>query len=68
LGDVAVDLRVADLSGANLGGANLKEAWALKLRDNRNIGDFRAWKDHEAYQRTLERLLRDLRVESSQRA
>ena len=21
------------------------EAWALKLRDNRNIGDFRAWKD-----------------------
>jgi uncharacterized protein YjbI with pentapeptide repeats len=38
-----------------------KEAWALKLRDNRNIGDFRAWKDHDAYQRTLERLLRDLR-------
>jgi hypothetical protein len=22
------------------------KAWALKLRDNRNIGDFRAWKDH----------------------
>jgi len=41
-----------------------KEAWALKLRDNRNIGDFRAWKDHDAYQRTLERLLRDLRVET----
>jgi uncharacterized protein YjbI with pentapeptide repeats len=41
-----------------------KEAWALKLRDNRNIGDFRHWKDHDAYQRTLERLLRDLRVET----
>jgi TIR domain/Pentapeptide repeats (8 copies)/Pentapeptide repeats (9 copies) len=40
-----------------------KEAWALKLRANRNIGDFRAWKDHDAYQRTLERLLRDLLVE-----
>jgi hypothetical protein len=22
-----------------------KEAWAAKLRDNRHIGDFRAWKD-----------------------
>jgi hypothetical protein len=40
-----------------------KEAWAAKLRAGRNIGDFRAWKDHDAYQRTLERLLRDLRVE-----
>ena len=42
-----------------------KEAWALKLRDNRHIGDFRDWKNHDAYQRTLERLLRDLRVETS---
>jgi len=41
------------------------EAWALKLRDNRNIGDFRNWKDHDAYQKTLARLLRDLRVEPS---
>jgi hypothetical protein len=39
------------------------EAWAVKLRDNRNIGDFRHWKDHDAYQKTLARLLRDLRVE-----
>jgi hypothetical protein len=33
-------------------------------------GDFRAWKDHDVYQRTyqrtLERLLRDLRVETTQ--
>jgi hypothetical protein len=40
------------------------KAWAVKLRDNRLIGDFRAWKHYDAYQRTLERLLRDLRVET----
>ena len=40
-----------------------KEACGLELRDNRNLGDFRGWKDHDAYQRTLERILRDLRVE-----
>jgi TIR domain len=39
-----------------------REAWAVKLRDNRHIGDFRNWKDPDACQRTLERLLRDLRV------
>ena len=33
------------------------------LRDNRNFGDFRHWKDHDVYQKTLARLLRDLRVE-----
>ena len=38
------------------------EAWAGKLRDNRNIGDFRRWKEHDAYQKALGRLLRDLRV------
>jgi hypothetical protein len=40
-------------------------AWAAHLRRSRHIGDFRAWKDHDAYQRTLERLLRDLRVEAT---
>lgn len=38
------------------------EPWAGKLRDQRNIGDFRKWKDHDAYQKALERLLRDLTV------
>jgi uncharacterized protein YjbI with pentapeptide repeats len=42
-----------------------KEAWAAKLRAGRNIGDFRAWKDHDAYQKALERVLRDLRVETA---
>jgi TIR domain len=40
------------------------EAWALKLRDNRNIGDFRCWKEHDAYQKALDRLLCDLRIET----
>lgn len=40
------------------------EPWARKLRDQRNIGDFRNWKDHDAYQKGLERLLRDLKVEN----
>jgi TIR domain/Pentapeptide repeats (8 copies) len=42
-----------------------KEAWALKLRDNRNIGDFRGWKKHDAYHKALDRLLRDLRIEAT---
>ena len=37
------------------------EAWAAKLRA-RNIGDFRHWKDHEKYMKSLERVLRDLAV------
>ncbi len=36
------------------------EPWACKLRDQRNIGDFRKWKNHDVYQKALERLLRDL--------
>lgn len=39
-----------------------REAWAGKLRANRNIGNFRQWKDHDAYRKGLERLLRDLQV------
>ena len=42
-----------------------REAWAGKLRANRNIGDFRQWKNHDAYRKGLERLLRDLQVEKS---
>jgi hypothetical protein len=38
------------------------EPWARKLRDQRHIGDFRKWKNHDAYQKALERLLRDLTV------
>jgi hypothetical protein len=37
-----------------------KEAWAAKLRADRHIGDFQQWKSHDRYQKTLERVLRDL--------
>lgn len=38
------------------------ESWARKLRDNRNIGDFTKWKEHDAYKVTLDRVLRDLKA------
>ncbi|MEM9670661.1 MAG: toll/interleukin-1 receptor domain-containing protein [Pseudomonadota bacterium] len=38
------------------------EPWAVKLRDNRHIGDFTRWKEHDAYKATFERVLRDLRA------
>jgi uncharacterized protein YjbI with pentapeptide repeats len=37
-----------------------QEPWARKLRDQRNIGDFRRWKEHDAYQASFKRVLRDL--------
>jgi hypothetical protein len=38
------------------------EPWAVKLRDQRNIGDFRRWKDHDANQQAFNRVLRDLKA------
>jgi len=38
------------------------EPWAVKLRDQRNIGDFRQWRKPAEYQKSLERLLRDLKA------
>jgi hypothetical protein len=38
------------------------EPWARKLRDQRNVGDFRRWKDHAAYQESLVHVLRDLTI------
>ncbi len=42
-----------------------QEAWAASIRHQRHIGDFRKWKDHDAYQKALERLMRDLRAENA---
>jgi hypothetical protein len=39
------------------------EAWAAKLRA-RLIGDFRRWKDHDAYKDSFERVVRDLTIKS----
>jgi uncharacterized protein YjbI with pentapeptide repeats len=36
------------------------KAWAAKLRADRNIGDFRRWKNRDAYKQSVERALRDL--------
>jgi uncharacterized protein YjbI with pentapeptide repeats len=38
--------------------------WAASLRRTRHIRDFTRWKDHEAYQQGLERLLRDLQPDT----
>jgi uncharacterized protein YjbI with pentapeptide repeats len=36
-------------------------AWAIKIRDNRHIGDFRSWREDAMYRASIERLLRDLK-------
>lgn len=36
--------------------------WAADLRRQRHIGDFSQWKDHDSYQKSLNRLLRDLKA------
>jgi hypothetical protein len=41
------------------------EPWAEKLRTQRNIGDFRDWKDHSTYNASFQRLIRDLAPKST---
>ncbi|HEY7420205.1 MAG TPA: toll/interleukin-1 receptor domain-containing protein [Ktedonobacteraceae bacterium] len=36
--------------------------WAADIRRQRHIGDFSQWKDHDSYQKSLSRLLRDLKA------
>jgi len=43
------------------GGELEDQAWAVSLRRTRHIGDFRNWKDHDAFEKAFERLLRDLK-------
>jgi hypothetical protein len=38
--------------------------WAGEVR-KRHIGDFRKWKDHDSFQKSLDRLLRDLKAQDS---
>jgi hypothetical protein len=37
------------------------QAWAEEVRRTRHIGDFRDWKNFDSYQRSFERLVRDLK-------
>ena len=38
------------------------DGWTRLIKNTRNIGDFCRWKDHDAYQKTFERLVRDLKA------
>ena len=40
-------------------------AWAADIRRTRHIGDFTQWKDHDAYQKAFDRLLRDLKADKA---
>ncbi len=40
-----------------------KSGWAAHIKRTRHIGDFRQWKDHDAYQEAFKRLMRDLEAE-----
>jgi hypothetical protein len=37
--------------------------WPALIKNTRNIGDFRRWRNPEAYQKAFDRLLRDLKAE-----
>jgi hypothetical protein len=41
------------------------EQWAHDIRRTRHISDFTRWKEHDAYSKALDRLLRDLRIEKT---
>lgn len=41
------------------------KAWAADLRRMRHIGDFTRWKDHDAYKKAFDRLLRDLQAQQT---
>ena len=43
-----------------------EQAWAAHILRTRHIGDFRRWKDHDAYREAFDRLLRDLEVEDAE--
>jgi hypothetical protein len=41
------------------------ETQAADIRRTRHIGDFRKWKDHDSFQKSLDRLLRDLKSQGT---
>ncbi|MFG6105407.1 toll/interleukin-1 receptor domain-containing protein [Leptothoe sp. EHU-05/26/07-4] len=41
---------------------NSGDGWTRLIKNTRNIGDFSRWKDHDAYQKSFERLVRDLKA------
>ena len=43
------------------------QPWAADIRRSRHIGDFSRWKEHDAYSKGFERLLRDLRADETKK-
>jgi hypothetical protein len=43
----------------------INSGWPALVKNTRNIGDFRTWRNAEAYQNAFNRLLHDLKAESS---
>jgi uncharacterized protein YjbI with pentapeptide repeats len=41
----------------------IESGWAADIRKTRHLGDFKKWKDHDSYQESFDRLLRDLKTE-----
>ena len=39
-----------------------QDGWPSEVQHTRHIGDFEQWKDHDAYQKSFQRLLRDLQA------
>jgi hypothetical protein len=44
----------------------IQEGWPADIRRQRNIGDFRAWQDEEAYAHSFRRLLASLRAQADE--
>jgi hypothetical protein len=43
---------------------DIKIGWPPDIKRTRHIGDFKEWKDHDAYQKSFDRLLKDLKQKS----
>ena len=39
-----------------------RTGWSADIRRTRHIGDFRRWKDHDAYEQSFSRVVRDLKA------
>jgi hypothetical protein len=46
----------------------IKTGWPAHIKNTRHIGDFRHWKDHDAYEKSFARLLRDLKASEAKTA
>jgi len=45
----------------------MEGGWPALIKNTRNIGNFSQWKEHDAYQKGFNRLLRDLKAEEVKR-